>query len=84
MFPSFFFDELVSEHAMEEWTKDRVGQTDSLSFKNSRVSLHPGLGELLLNARLQFLFCSVYAVNDVIRCHRFLRSTHFDFFQGKP
>lgn len=40
MFPSFFFDELVSEHAMEEWTTGRAGQTDSLPFKNSRVSLH--------------------------------------------
>jgi len=33
MFPSFFFDELVCEHAMKQWTTDRAGQTDSLRFK---------------------------------------------------
>jgi len=44
MFRSFVFDELVSEHAMEQWTTDGAGQTDSLRFKNSRVNLRHSLG----------------------------------------
>jgi len=73
MFPSFFFDELVSGHAMEQCTTDTAGQTDSLRFKyfTCQPTSHFGL-TAVWNARVKLLLYNVYAFNDVIRRHRLL------------